>query len=120
MNRAHKKEVLEILDGPRPRSTWTGADELRVYIRKSKRAWAGKLIDAIDIASVETALPGQGHWKQFITWVEQEAEKRGLAVFVESVLNQDLARGLLKHGYQDHSTPLCYIKTFENKADSAN
>jgi hypothetical protein len=88
-----------ILDG-RLKNGHCRFDSLRLYARRSKRLHPlVGLIDAIDIATIESSRPGRGDGKAFFDWIEMQAHQRGLAVFVECVLNPRFMDFLLRREY---------------------
>lgn len=84
---------------------------LRAYVRVTRRRIQGVLTPTIDVASVnvEPTCQQQGHFTRWLGGVETLAKASSRAVFVESVLNEHLARFLSLRGYQtspDHL--MCY------------
>lgn len=86
------------------RNTWIREHHLDVYVRKSFR-----LLDAsttatpcLDIGSVEVdeGQHGKGIFTAFLERFEQVAKTEKRAVYIESILNNQLKTFLLSRGYQ--------------------
>lgn len=85
----HKKE----------RNIWIYTDCFHIYIRKSKRHYDGKLIDCIDIASIEVDEEYKGQ-KILTTLLETLFQKYPkFNYLVESILEPRLIGFLQKYGF---------------------
>jgi GNAT superfamily N-acetyltransferase len=86
---------------------------MRVYVRNTSRYSNGSLVKCLDVASIEVepALQGRGLFRSWLRKAEEEAFKRGLSVFIESVLNPFLPEVLARYGYaEDRMNPHCFWK----------
>lgn len=93
------------------RNEWINSKTIAVYLRKSFRLIDGNHINAIDIANVTVFFKyqNQGYFKSLILFLETLGN-----IYVESVLNDELALALLKNGYIEVSSGN-YLKMFDNK-----
>lgn len=75
---------------------------LNVYFRVTSRYLDGKLVDTLDIATIEVDFRHQcqGNFTRFIAEVETIAAKYNRYVYVESILRGFLFDSLLKRGYK--------------------
>lgn len=95
------EEIEEFLKAHK-RNQWFEDDQMKVYIRRAfHRVNSQTLANTLDIASIEVdeKLQGQGIFTRFIAKMEILADKHGLVVYVESVMNTRLAKFLNKIGY---------------------
>lgn len=70
------------------------------------------MVRTLDIGTVETETPGQGDFTRLLNHVERLAHKNGLAVYVESILNEDLQSFLKRRGYEFSGEPLSPDATY--------
>lgn len=70
---------------------------LAAYIRVTRRAYKGKIVDTVEIGSVEVQEKhrNQGCCSMFLRIVEQIAEEMGRKLFVECV-HSEILRGMLE------------------------
>lgn len=76
--------------------------KLMVYARIAGRLIDGTMQWTLDLADVEIRdedARGQGHFSRFLERAEKAAEEHGLAVYVQSILNQRLLDILVAKGY---------------------
>jgi GNAT superfamily N-acetyltransferase len=76
---------------------------LHVYVRRGFHILDGTEAEwCFDIANVSVDVESRrkGVFKRFLSWTEVEAGKRGLPVFVESILNSQLYAFLRERGYR--------------------
>ena len=71
------------------RNLWIGNDEIKIYIRKSKRNFKGQLLDFFDFASIEVENTGQGLFTQILKKFEEIYSNKN--IFIESVLTDRFA-----------------------------
>lgn len=86
-----------------PRTKHFTVDEvIHTYMRIGRYMIEGSISQAVTIASVDSDKPGEGHFKQFITTLEEFCRTNlpHHSIVVENVLNPDLLAQLQKHGYQ--------------------
>ena len=96
------------------RNRWFKYPEVALYIRKSIRI-KYNTYSALDIGqiTVDPRGQGQGVGSKILNIVEEVAKANGYrAVFVENVMNDRWASGLVKRGYllYDNLYPPSYIK----------
>ena len=79
---------------------------LNIYLRITKRYINGTFHNSIDLAtiSVDEDCRNQGHFTRFLNHVEQVADKSGRIVYIESIVNKQFKKFLLKSGYSE-----CYL-----------
>lgn len=98
------------------RSSWKHGKEGKIYLRASRRLLGGKVLDTIDLATVELheEFWGKGVFSQVLAQVERKAAEHGRAVFVENVLNPIIDGALRRRGYCRRDDELSsYWKTQE-------
>jgi GNAT superfamily N-acetyltransferase len=101
MNTKPSKLLQEVMSGGR-KNAHCAFGEVALYVRRSTRAgWSDQYVAAFDVATIEVPeeLQGQGRGTQFFDWAEAEADRIGVAIYVESILNERLYQFLLRRGY---------------------
>lgn len=85
-----------------PSSKWFKLEYLDVYMRMGKGVVNGEYVEAVTIATVECCSPGQGHFKKFITQLEQFCRDNlpNHILLVENVVSAELQTMLAKHNYE--------------------
>ena len=84
--------IKEFLDGPM-RNNWLYADDLEVYVRKSKRLHPAPTLTkgicgCFDIANIKVYIPGEKTFSKLIEDLKPILIERGFdAIYIESVLN---------------------------------
>jgi len=71
------------------RNLWIGNDEIKIYIRNSKRHFKGQMYDFFDFASIEVEKTGQGLFTQVLKKFEEKYPDKN--IFIESVLTERFA-----------------------------
>ena len=93
------------------KNAWIYERDIAIYVRRSTRFINEKAVKCLDIGSVEVVEKhrGIGIFTSFLSRFEEEAKKLNRAVFVESILNNRLAKFLSRRGYtiHPHSVELC-------------
>ena len=92
-------EFIKNADNSGPRNLWIEDENMKVYVRKSRRLLAGKMICALDIAtiSVDESKQRQGFCTNFLT--EAHESNPWDATFVECVLDKNLSSSLIRRGW---------------------
>jgi hypothetical protein len=88
------------------RNLWIENDEIKIYIRKSKRFFKNRVLDFFDFASIEVENTGQGLFTKILKKFEEIYPDKN--IFIESVLTERFAD---------------YIKNklgFEKESDNVN
>ena len=101
--------IEDVLEGRVPRAHIRRGRVL-AYVRHTKRWILNQYVETLDVASIEVpeSLQGKGHGTRFLSYVEKEAHKRGLSVFVESILNERFYESLVRRAYVPcHPMCLC-------------
>lgn len=110
----YKKDLEDFIVDTTFRNQWLIYAKIKIYVRQANRILDGVRRATLDIGSVEVPEEHQqkGVFTQWLGLAERVAKKAGRAVYVENVLNADLARFLAKRGYQKvdphESTPSFY------------
>jgi hypothetical protein len=93
------QEIKELLNSKNmfPRNKWILTDNVKLYIRKSKRFIENEMRDFLDISSVEVEPKGEKLFTNLLDRIEKEFSDKN--IFVESILNDRLYEFLLKRGY---------------------
>lgn len=110
----YKKDLEDFLQDTLFRNTWLVYSKIKIYVRQTNRLLDNERRATLDIGSVEVAEEHQqkGVFTQWLGLAERTAKKANRAVYVENVLNGDLARFLAKRGYKkvdpNESTPSFY------------
>lgn len=97
--------------GKRCINEWLVGDDMEVYVRRSVyRSIGGDRLVCLDIANIEVAEKGQGHFTEFLR--DAHAINPWGATYVESVLEERLHDFLTKEGFlvQPLSLPVSYYK----------
>lgn len=81
------------------RSAWVHSKDISVYLRKSQRVVNGKMLSALDIASIDVEKESQG--KGIFTAFLVEAESLGVPIFIENVLTRKFSEFFRKRGYTE-------------------
>lgn len=94
------------------RNEWIYHEHIHIYVRKGFHALPETpfVRDTFDVATVnvDEAMQRQGIFTAWLTIAEQQAKKHGFAaVFVESVLNPQLAQWLARRGYSKMGPDEC-------------
>lgn len=71
------------------RNLWVGNDSIKIYIRKSKRNYKGKVLDFFDFATIEVYEPGKGLFTKILKRFEETYPDKN--IFIESVLTDRFA-----------------------------
>lgn len=76
-------------------------DEVVVYLRVTSRFIEGKMLPTIDIGTIEVfpGHEGKGVFTRLLKNIEAMADNNGRTVYVESIVNPELAKSLVKRGY---------------------
>jgi len=91
----YSKKLQEFVEG-NVKNQWIDFGAINAYLRKSIRPGPdGKLHDFFDIASVSAKTQNKGHFTKFLT----DVERLDINIYIESVLNDNLALFLEKRGY---------------------
>lgn len=92
------------------RNKWLETDQAKIFVRKSKRVVKTKLVDALDIASIEfdESIRSKGLFTRILT--EFEHLNPFDYLYIENVLNPELGRFLQERGYAPIGSPVGYIK----------
>jgi len=104
--------LIEFIDGPHD-SDWTRGDHIQVYVRKSDwRVLGGSRIPALDVANAHVRperFRGHGLFTRWLARAEQEADRRGVIVYLENVGNRRLWDFYLRRGYlpEEGSGDMC-------------
>lgn len=99
------KDIREFVEQDSPgrfaRRKHFESDEFVVYLRVTSRIIEGKMTPTIDIGTIEVfeEKQGQGIFSRLLKNIETIADRNGRTVFVESIINPDLTRSLVKRGY---------------------
>ncbi len=84
------------------RNLWIGNDDIKIYIRKSKRNFKGQFLDFFDFASIEVEKTGQGLFTQILKKFEEVYPDKN--IFIESVLTERFADYIKnKLGFEEES-----------------
>lgn len=86
--------------------------ELALYTRVATRYIGGEMVRTLDIGSVETQTPQKGDFTRLLNHMERLAHKKGVAVYVESILNEDLQAFLQRRGYEFSGEPISPNATY--------
>lgn len=86
--------------------------ELALFTRVATRYIGGEMVRTLDIGSVETQTPKKGDFTRLLNHMERLAHKHGVAVYVESILNEDLQAFLRRRGYDFTGEPLSPNATY--------
>lgn len=80
-------------------SRWIGDDQMKVYVRKSKRQLKDQLVDCFDVASIEVypQFQNQGLGGTFLK-IAHEANPY-FATYIENVMDENLMNHLQKNGW---------------------
>lgn len=81
-------KIDQFLNSPQ-KNMWIGNDEIKIYIRKSKRIFKGKMYDFFDFATIEVENTGQGLFTQILKKFEEKYPDKN--IFIESVLTDRFA-----------------------------
>jgi len=71
------------------RNLWISNDEIKIYIRKSKRNFKGNMYDFFDFASIDVTEPNSGLFTKILKKFEEEYPDK--KIFIESVLTERFA-----------------------------
>ena len=75
------------------KNKWIGNDEIKIYIRKSKRYINEKMIDCFDIATIEVEKQGKGLFTKILDQIIQKYPTTN--IFIESIMEPRF-RGFFK------------------------
>ena len=96
-------QIEECLRTGQRHRKWVRIDRyhLDLYFRVTTRYLDGKMVESIDIATVEVdkECQGKGYFTQFINEIELLAIKYNRYVYVETILRGFLFDSLVKRGY---------------------
>lgn len=87
---------------------------LVVYVRLATHHLDGALIRTLDLGRIEVS-PGQqgkGVFSIFLNHAERLAHKSGLAVYIESIMNEKLVEALKNRGYTLDAADFCPSASF--------
>jgi short-subunit dehydrogenase involved in D-alanine esterification of teichoic acids len=87
-----------------PRNKWIYTNNVKIYVRKSKRFVENKLYDFIDIATIEIENKGVGIFTKLLEEIEKKFPN--INIFVESILNDRLYNFLLKKDFKEIKSEL--------------
>lgn len=90
-------------------------DHMVVFVRVSTRFVDGQKTRALDVASVDVDEAHQNKkvFSTFLNYVERLAQRKGIPVYVESILNEDLQAALSRRGYHMTGEPCSPCATFK-------
>jgi GNAT superfamily N-acetyltransferase len=94
------RELDEFIERPQ-RNAWLYADHIHVYVRKARRLAPDKsMVATLDVANVEVedGYRGEGIFTAFLRVASRTAHSHGMVIFVENVLNEQLALHLRESG----------------------
>jgi hypothetical protein len=82
------KKIDDFLNSPQ-RNIWVQNKAIKIYIRKSKRNFRGKMFDFFDFATIEVQKQGQGLFTQVLKRFEEIYPDKN--IFIESVMTERFA-----------------------------
>lgn len=82
-----------------PRNKWIYSDNMKIYVRKSKRFIEGELRDFLDLATIEVEPKGEGLFTKLLNEIEKTFPNTNL--YLESILNDRLYDFLLRNNFKD-------------------
>ena len=84
------------------KNLWIGNEEIKIYVRKSKRYFKGQVFNFFDFASIEVENTGQGLFTQILKKFEEKYPDKN--IFIESVLTERFADYIKnKLGFEEES-----------------
>lgn len=86
-------------------------DFTELYIRMTKRLLSSKWYPCLDIARVMAKSKGEGAFKNLIFFIRSNYPK--LAIYIESVLTERFATGLVKMGFTKFNQNCFYLLPLE-------
>ena len=93
------------------RNQWICLDELKIYVRQSKRYHNETTIDCLDLATIEVHKRGTGLFTMLLDAVLERYEN----VFVESILEKRFYDFILSKGFEKYMVEGCLIRIKGNK-----
>lgn len=87
---------------------------LVAFVRVATHHLDGALTRTLDIGRIEVSpsQQGKGVFSKFLNHVERLAQKNGLAVYVESIQNEELIAALTNRGYVLDAADFCPSASF--------
>ena len=107
-----------VVDGLAVRSTTSAhmqIGDMALFTRVATRYIGGEMVRTLDIGTVETQNPGNGDFTRLLNHMERLAHQNGAAVYVESILNEDLQAFLKRRGYEFSGEPLSPNATYTHE-----
>lgn len=88
-------QILKFLEKPLPRNKWIYDDEMKIYVRLSKRAFPGaiELKETLDLASIEVDIQGKGVFTKLLDGLENQVK---IQMYVENVLTSKFANFFIR------------------------
>lgn len=71
------------------KNTWIENDEIKIYVRKSKRYFKSQVFDFFDFATIDVENTGHGLFTQILKKFEEKYPEKN--IFIESVLTERFA-----------------------------
>jgi hypothetical protein len=98
------KTLLKLIDyfiDNHVKNTWIETKHIKVYLRHGYHNLGGVIYNTIDVAnvSIPEKYQGQGYFKGMILHLESFKK----TIYVESILDKNLLKNLLKNGYTTDS-----------------
>lgn len=90
------------------RNLWINTNDFKIYVRKSKRPYNNKLIECLDLATIEVFEPGKGLFTELLDYL---LKRQVHNIFVESILDKRFYNFILSKGFEDCG-PMNLLKVF--------
>lgn len=92
---------LDLFINSNLRNHWIYLDELKIYVRKSKRYHNYTPVNCLDLATIEVYKTGNGLFTELL---KEILKKYNHNIFIESILEQRFYDFLLEFGFEPYST----------------
>lgn len=80
---------------------------LKLFTRVATRSIGGQLVRTLDIGRVDTVNERRGEFTRLLNYMERLAHRHGVAIYVESILNEHLLAFLKRRGYEITGEDIC-------------
>jgi len=104
--------MLDLFLKSKENRKWLVTDDVKIYVRKSKRYQNKQMYDCLDLASVEVGDTGKGLFTELFETILDKYKNKN--IFVESILEKRFYNFIKKYGFEPYgNSPDSLIKIVE-------
>jgi hypothetical protein len=92
--------MLDLFLKSKENRKWIVTDDVKIYVRKSKRYQNKQMYDCLDLASIEIGDTGKGLFTELFETILDKYKNKN--IFVESILEKRFYNFIKKYGFEPH------------------